>query len=62
MVGDRHAVGIAGQVVEDVFGSTERWLGVDDPVLREELLQETMEALRRCEFLERTMELQLVLE
>jgi hypothetical protein len=62
MVGDGYAVGVAGQVVEDVFGSAERWLGVDDPVLREELLQETLEAFLRCEFVERTMELQLALE
>ncbi len=40
--------------------STEGWLGVDDPVLREE--QETLEAFGCCEFLKRAMELQLALE
>ena len=48
----RDAVGVAGQVVEDVFGSTERWLGVDDPVLRKELPLETLKAFRCSEFLE----------
>src|SRR5450432_3876137 len=62
MVGDRHAVSVAGEVVEDMFRPTERRLGIDDPVIREELAQETLEALRCCEILERTMELQLVLE
>ena len=44
MVGDGDAVGVAGQVVEDVFGPAERRLGIDDPVLREELLEKTLEA------------------
>ena len=33
MVGDGHAMGVAGQVVENMFGAAERWLGVDNPVL-----------------------------
>jgi hypothetical protein len=33
VVGDGYAMGVAGQVVENVFGSPERWLGVDDPIL-----------------------------
>jgi hypothetical protein len=33
MVGDGDAVGVTGQVVGDIFGSAEGWLGVDDPVL-----------------------------
>lgn len=37
MVGDGDAVRVAGQVLENVFGSAERRLGVDDPVLGEEL-------------------------
>ena len=32
-VGDGDAVGIAGQVLQHVFGSAERGLGVDDPLL-----------------------------
>jgi hypothetical protein len=35
MVGDGYAMGIAGQVVENMFGAAEWWLGVDDPVLPE---------------------------
>ena len=62
MVGDGDAVSVAGEVVEDVFRSTERRLGIDDPVLREDLSQETLEAFRPREFLERAMELQLALE
>ena len=41
MVGDGDAMGIAGQVVENVFGAAERWLGVDDPVLLTQLPEET---------------------
>src|SRR5260370_29713826 len=33
MVGDGDAVGIAGQVVENILGAAERWLGIDHPVL-----------------------------
>jgi hypothetical protein len=35
MVGDGDAVGIAGQIVENVFCPAEGGLGVDDPVLPE---------------------------
>jgi hypothetical protein len=34
MVGDGDAVGIAGQVVENMFGAAEGRLGINDPVLR----------------------------
>ena len=39
-VGDGNAVGIAGQVVENILGAAERWLGIDHPAIRvcEELL------------------------
>jgi hypothetical protein len=33
MVRDGDAMGVTGQVVEDVFGSAERRLGINDPVL-----------------------------
>ena len=42
MVGDGDAVGIAGQVVENMFGATEGWLGVDHPVLQAELPESWM--------------------
>jgi hypothetical protein len=33
MVGDRHAMRIAGQVVQNMFWSAERPLGVDNPII-----------------------------
>ena len=44
MVGDGDAMGIAGQVVEDMFRTAERWLGIDHPVLAEQLPEEVGEA------------------
>jgi hypothetical protein len=44
MVGDGDAMGIAGQVVENMFSTAEGWLGVDDPVLSAELPEEMVEA------------------
>jgi hypothetical protein len=37
MVGDGDAVGIASEIVQNMLGTAEGWLGVDDPVLVEEL-------------------------
>ena len=62
MVRDGDAVRVAGEVVEDVFGTAKRRLGVDHPILQEELPQETLEAIRCCEFLERAVELELALK
>ena len=36
MVGDGHAMGVAGEITEHMMGTAERWLGVDDPVLTEQ--------------------------
>ena len=44
MVGDGDAMGIAGQVVENMFSTAEGGLGVDDPVFLAELLEEVVEA------------------
>ena len=33
VVGDGNAMGVAGQVVKDVFRSSKRRFGIDDPVL-----------------------------
>ena len=44
MVGDGDAMGIAGQVVENMFRAAEGWLGVDHPVLLTELPEEVAEA------------------
>ena len=36
MVVDGHAMGIAGEIAEQMMGTAEGWLGVDDPVLTEQ--------------------------
>jgi len=46
MVRDRDTVGVAGEIVENVFGPTEGRLGVDDPVLGKEPPEEMLEAFR----------------
>jgi hypothetical protein len=46
MVGDGDAMGIAGQVVENMFSTAEGWLGVNDPVLSAELPEEMVESRR----------------
>ena len=46
MVGNGDAVGVAGQVVENMFGAAERWLGVNDPVLLAELPEKVAESAR----------------
>ena len=45
MVGDGNAVSVASQVVEDMVCPAERRLGVDDPLLTEELMDEAVEAI-----------------
>jgi hypothetical protein len=57
MVGDGDAVSVAGQIVENVFRSTEGLLGIDNPLLGEELAQELAEALRSGKLLERAVNL-----
>ena len=44
MVGDGDAVGIAGEIVQNMFGTAEGWLGIDDPVFAEELSEERWNA------------------
>jgi hypothetical protein len=60
MVGDGDAVGIAGQVVENMFGAAEGWLGVDHPVLLAEFGEEVAECARRGKLPKRAMELEPV--
>jgi hypothetical protein len=45
VVGDGHAMGVAGEIAEHMMGTAERWLGVDDPVLTEQGTQEGAECL-----------------
>src|SRR3984893_13288320 len=52
MVGDGDAVRIAGEIVQKMFGTAEGWLGIDDPVLVEEL----SEKLAKATWLSKTLE------
>ena len=45
MIGDRHAMGVAGQVLQHVFRPAEGCLGVDHPVLPKQRAQERGECL-----------------
>jgi hypothetical protein len=49
---------IAGQVVENILGGAERWLGIDHPVLPAEFGEEAAECTRKGKLLQRTMELE----
>ena len=60
MVGDGDAMGVAGQIVENMVGTAEGRLGIDDPVLLAELPEEVAEGLRQGELLKRSMKLQPV--
>ena len=46
MVRDGDAMGVARQIVENVFCAAEGWLGIDDPVLLAELPEEIVECAR----------------
>ena len=52
MVGDGDAVRIASEIVQNMLGTAEGWLGVDDPVLMEEL----SEKLAKTTWLSKTLE------
>jgi hypothetical protein len=52
MVGDGYAMGVARQVVENMFGTAEGWLGVNDPVLWAELPEEVAEGVRGAKLLQ----------
>ena len=52
VVGDGHAMGVAGEIAQHMMGSAEGWLGIDDPVLTEQGAQEGAEGflvLKRLE-------------
>ena len=46
LVGDGDAMGVAGQVVKNLFGTAEGWLGIDDPVLLAKLPEKVAEGTR----------------
>ena len=52
MVGDGDAVRIASEIVQNMVGTAEGWLGIDDPVLVEEL----SEKLAKATWLSKTLE------
>ncbi len=52
MVGDGDAVRIAGEIVQNRLGTAEGWLGIDDPILVEEL----SEKLAKAMWLSKTLE------
>jgi hypothetical protein len=52
MVGDGDAVRIASEIVQNMLGTAEGWLGIDDPVLLEELAEE----LAKATWLSKTLE------
>jgi hypothetical protein len=62
MIGDGDALRIAGEIVQNMFGTSEGWLGVDHPVFAEEESQERVESAGLSKTLEWAMELELVLK
>lgn len=52
MVGDGDAVRIASEIVQNMLGTAEGWLGVDDPILAKELSEE----LAKTTWLSKTLE------
>jgi hypothetical protein len=44
MVGDGDAVRVTGEIVQNMLGTAEGWLGIDDPVLVEELSEKVSKA------------------
>jgi len=46
VVGDRDAVCVAGEILQDVLGAVEGWLGVDDPLGAPCLVEEALELSR----------------
>jgi hypothetical protein len=61
MVGDGHAMGVAGEIAEHMMGTAEGGLGVDDPVLTEQGAQEGAERFLVGKWLKGSGEGELVL-
>jgi len=49
VVGDGDAMGIAGQIVQNLVRSPEGRLGIDNPVVHEQLIDEPAESSRACD-------------
>ena len=61
VIGDRHAVGVAAEITENVFWTPEGRLAVDHPVVTEEGAEERSESLRLRQKLEVPVEAQLAM-
>ena len=61
VIGDRHAVGVAAEITENIFGATEGRLAIDHPVLPEEGAEESSESLRFRQKLEVPVEAELAI-
>ena len=61
VVGDGDAMGVTGEIAEDMMGTAEGWLGIDDPVLAKERSQEGAEGFVIFERLESAGESELTL-
>src|SRR5208283_4259473 len=59
VMGDRHAVGVAAEITENVLGAPEGRFAVDHPVVTEEGAEERSESLRLREKLEVPVEAEL---
>ncbi len=46
MVGEGDAMGVACEIVENLFGTAEGWLGVDDPILLAKLPEKVAKGAR----------------
>src|ERR1019366_3570521 len=61
MVRNGHAVRIAGQILEYVFWSAKWRLGIDDPILTEQLPQKSVKWFGFAQMLQPPMEAELLL-
>jgi len=61
VVGDGHAMRLAGQVLEHVFWPAEWRLGINHPVLTEQLAQKAVKALRLLQMFEVSLKAELLL-
>ena len=60
MVGDGHAMGVAGQVLQHLIRPAEGRLGIDHPVAGEQCPQKAVKSVGTSELLKRAVELELV--
>ena len=59
LVGDRDAMGVAGEVLQDVLRTGEGRLAIDDPVLGAELIDQILKTYRMPKLPEGSVELEL---